>query len=312
VEASNDTVRVHLRGSYDFERLERAVRDLQPLLQLDYPARIHLDLGGLVFIGPTAIALLEAALRRLEDEGLLVSGGLIVEPTSRLTAQYLRRMDFFRGLASVGDVPESFERRKPVGFRPCQEFTGEDDYWVVARDLTDALAERCQMDTLAKAAIRVCLDELAENVVQHADSPLGGFAAAQGMPKRHRFEIGIVDLGVGIRRSLSKNPRYADIKDDVIAIETALRPRVTSTPERNSGIGLSVTKLLLRDNGGSLLVRSGTGLVVGGAEDRAESTAVGLTGTLVAVRARTDRPLDLRAVYRRLPVEDDDETVDDD
>ena len=49
----------------------------------------------------------------------------------------------------------------------------------------------------------------------------------------------MVDLGRGIRLSLTNNPAYADIEDDVTAIATALEPRVTATPERNSGLVFS-------------------------------------------------------------------------
>jgi hypothetical protein len=37
---------------------------------------------------------------------------------------------------------------------------------------------------------------------------IGGVAAAQGYPKKHKFEIAIVDLGVGIQRSLKKDPHH--------------------------------------------------------------------------------------------------------
>lgn len=111
----------------------------------------------------------------------------------------------------------------------------------------------------------------------------------------------MVDLGIGIRASLIRNQAYRDVDTDVEAIEAALEPRVTSTPERNAGIGLFVTKLLLSANGGEMLVRSGTGAVYRGSEDRAESRATRLPGTVVALRARTDRPLDINAVYAQLP-----------
>jgi anti-sigma regulatory factor (Ser/Thr protein kinase) len=284
VAAQGEDLVVELRGSYDLDRLERAIRDFKPLLEVDQPVRVRLDMGGAVFLGPTTIALLEAGIRRIEEAGHLLSGGSIVLPRNRLT-----------------------ERRNPIGFRPCQQFQTETDFPVVSKALTDALAERCNVDNIAKAAILICLNELTENVVHHAYTDLGGFAACQATLKKRRFEVGIVDLGIGIRQSLAKNPRYADIDSDVKAIETALQPRVTATPVRNSGIGLSITKLLLRDNGGQLIVRSGAGLVVGGSEERAETTPVELPGTIVAMRAQTDRPLDIGKIYEALPQDDDDE-----
>lgn len=295
-----ETVTVRLAGNYGFEWIERMVRDLQPLLNVQERVRIELDLGGLVFVGPTSLALLEATLKRLENEDLLEPGGIIIEPRSPLTSQYLHRMDFFAGLDSIEGIEEPFERRDPVGFRPCQGFATEDDYWRVAASLADALTERCKVEEIAQAAIRICLDELTENVVHHADSPVGGFAAAQGTPKKNRFEVGIADLGIGFRRSLIKNPNHADITSDAEAIETALRPFVTSTPARNAGIGLYITSRLLKSNGGSLVVRSGRGRLVAGVEEGTSEADVELPGAVVALRARTDRPLDIGEVYKEV------------
>jgi anti-sigma regulatory factor (Ser/Thr protein kinase) len=207
-------------------------------------------------------------------------------------------MNLIRELAV--DHPEDFERKDPLGFRPVEHFTNDDDYWKVAGSMSDALVEQCKVDDVAKAAIRVCLDEICENVVHHADTPLGGFAAAQGWAKGGTFEVAIVDLGVGIRGSLTKNPDYVHIDDDAEAIATALKPRVTSTPERNAGIGLFITSMVLAFNGGHLLARSGNGVAFRGAKPRNERRTATLPGTVVAIKANADRPLDLTPVYEAL------------
>ena len=62
-----------------------------------------------------------------------------------------------------------------------------------------------------------------------------------------------------------------------------------------------MTRLLLRTNGGQLLVRSGVGAVYSGAQERATVARVSLPGTLVVLRARTDHPLNIaRDVYPKL------------
>jgi signal transduction histidine kinase len=101
-------------------------------------------------------------------------------------------------------------------------------------------------------------------------------------------------------------PAFGDWPDDVAAITRALQPRVSATPKRNSGIGLFITKMLLDANGGVLLVRSGHGLVESGAVNRRQTSEIALPGTLVVLRARTDRPLNINAVYEKL----DDERTD--
>lgn len=302
---TDSALSVRLSSSYRIDRVDRLIGDLLPLIELEEPRRIELDLGGLVSVSPAALALLTAVLKRLDEDGLYALGSVLLPPRSTPVRNYLLRMGLLRLLMGEAYPAEPFERRPAVGFRPCQEFREQDQCHAVAADLTDALAERCNTDTLARFSIRICLDELAENVIQHADTPLGGFAAAQGWLQSQQFEIGIVDLGVGIQASLRKNPAFADIGDDLTAIQTALEPRVTSTPERNSGIGLFITKLLLRANGGVLLVRSGNAAVYAGAQEDAALRDVRLPGTLVALRARTDRPLNIKEVYRQLPDDQD-------
>lgn len=299
---TNETLTIALAGGYPFKQLERLISALHPLATLDERRPLILDLERLVFIGPAGLAWLIAVVRRAEDHNL-IAGGAVHMPKSRLTRQYLMRMDFLTtlGLATVDD--EDFSRREPIGFRPCRRFQDHDEGRRVATEMTDALAEICDTDQLARGSLLICLHELAENVIFHADTALGGFVVAQRLKKVPEFEIGIADLGVGIRRSLQKNPKYVDISTDVDAIATALEPRVTSTPDRNAGFGLAVSHLLLEANGGTLYVRSGRGSVYRGASDREQPRDLALPGTLVALRARTDRPLNVEEVYRLL--EDD-------
>ena len=86
-------------------------------------------------------------------------------------------MDFTK-LLFEEDIPETFKRKKAVGFRPVQHFRDDDDYWVAAKELTEALVERFKPDPVATAAIRICLDELAENVP--GDAPINPGRAGRG------------------------------------------------------------------------------------------------------------------------------------
>jgi hypothetical protein len=75
--------------------------------------------------------------------------------------------------------------------------------------------------SLSRLDPRACMAEVTENVVHHAEAE-HGFGAAQGWRKTREFEIGIVDLGRGVKASLTQNPMYVGIVDDVSAISTAL------------------------------------------------------------------------------------------
>lgn len=296
-----EELHVRLSSSYQLKTLGRLLRDLRPLVSLHEPAVTNLDLSGLVWMGPTAIALTTAVARKVGDDDLYLDGSRLTLPKSRSPRIYLERMDFLKGIFGHDlDRPEDFTRHAAVGFRPCSTFDSDDNYPGVASELTAAICETCETDDAARNSIRVCLDELCENVLHHADSGVGGFAAAQGWPKKHLMEVGIVDLGQGILQSLTKNPDHADIQDDVTAINTALRVGVTATPDRNAGLGLAITRLLLHANGGRLLVRSGAAAVYSGTDPGSEVLDAHFPGTIIALQARSDRPLNINAVYASL------------
>jgi hypothetical protein len=292
----NADLTLQLRGGYYFGQLERLIRDLQPLLHLKEPKAVEIDLQKMVFIGPTGTALLLATANRLGELGC---GVRITPPSNPLTYRYLLRSDFVR-LFTSSEYPEPFLRKAPKGFRPCAHFTTDEECTRVSRELSDALIERAPTDAGARGAIKTALHELAENVIFHADTPSGGYAAAAYSRKRHEIEMGIVDLGIGIRASLSKNPALGVVGDDVSAVQKAMIPTISSTPERNSGYGLAFTQLLLLFNGGSLRIRSGHGAAVMGPGIDYSARPDHLPGTLVVLRARTDQPLDASRAWKGL------------
>lgn len=234
----DDQVAVHLSGPYYLHTIRRLLRDLRPLFGLTSPAEVRVDMSGLTFMGPAAMALTLATLSKVRADGLMASESVIVAPRSRGMFTYLYRMDFVRVLFEGMEIQDPVERHEKTGLRECRHFVSEDECVVAARDLAEALEEKVSTDAVAKNSLYVCLSELTENVFFHADSENGGFAVAQPLTHSKEIEVAIVDLGVGIAASLRKNPQYAsDATDDLEAIKMAIRPTVTATPARNSGYG---------------------------------------------------------------------------
>lgn len=303
--SSTPSIEVALKGAYEIDDLDRLIDDLRVLLTVDTLSRVTVDLRELRFIYPTTAAVLSAALHRVVALDLRIANeSRVLPPDDENVRNYLLRADVIQAAAGVV-IAEPFSRRESVGFRECQLFETEDEATGVARELTQALEERCALDRTARDAIFTCLGELCFNVPHHAATQTGGIAAAQGYPQLQRFEAAIVDLGIGIRRSLAENPQYTNIASDLKAIETALQLGVTSKPgdtgpTRHSGYGLTVTQHLLQRNGGRLVVRSGSGEVHVGAKPLVEERQVDFPGTLVVMEAWTDAPLDVAVVYREL------------
>lgn len=115
------------------------------------------------------------------------------------------------------------------------------------------------METLTYA-----IREIMRNVVEHGDASHLWYAA-QYWPSKHKVEIGILDEGVGLMRSLAQNPKL-HVTSNSQALFLALQPGVSRVQKKqrrrsdgdwiNSGYGLYMTSALCQI-GGSFFVSSG-------------------------------------------------------
>jgi len=314
---TNPHLNVCLAGGYWLHSYKRVLRDLRPLFDLlesGSPAVVTVDMSRLTFMGPAALATTVALLMKVRDSGLTLGGGTIQAPRAPGMFRYLHRMDFFRLLFHDPGMPDPSTRSQAEGLLECQHFVDDDDLRPVTKAILDAIASKTELDDQAYYALDTCLSELLENVIFHADAaPHGGVAAVQAF--KNELEVAIVDLGVGIPTSLAKNPDYAELaqRDDLTAVQTALEPNVTSTPWRNRGWGLAFTELLLGLNEGHMTIRSEAGYVLRGSKNADKLVPdQPLPGTLVAMRIKTDQPLDYSKAWAMLDaeigsVEDDDD-----
>jgi hypothetical protein len=67
---------VVLSGGYPLPQVDRLVSSLAPLLELEGPRQVVLDMRKLVGVCPTALALLTAVAMRLSELGLFEEGSL--------------------------------------------------------------------------------------------------------------------------------------------------------------------------------------------------------------------------------------------
>ncbi len=141
------------------------------------------------------------------------------------------------------------------------------------------------------------LNEIAQNVAEHAAASGGAVAIAEVTRGGAELEVAIADHGVGIRASLEANPTQA-IASDLDALRTAVTPGVSARPDRPGpvGLGIYLTQLLLSDNGGALVMRSGTAQLEASATPSYAFDLARLRGTLVTLRFRTDKPVSLESL----------------
>lgn len=245
-----------------------------------------LDLSEVTEFGSAPLALLVASLRSIQRNG-------VQDPLRQLTAPLtcappllesnLRRLltdQAGYGLHEGGDA---------VGLRICEPFSTSGGVTRAVSAIQMRIAAETDWESVEVASFGALAADLAENVLQHARSDGGGVAALTMQPDEEIVELSIADCGVGIRGSLVENPEYENMDDDLSAIKAAVGPGATSDPGSGGGYGLFLARLVVRDNGGAILVRSGTTEWSEGA-GTSSRPCFQSNGTLIVVRARINQP----------------------
>lgn len=112
-------------------------------------------------------------------------------------------------------------------------------------------------------SIKYIVSELVRNVLEHSRSKNGAILCAQYYKKTNIIRIGIVDTGVGIKKTINySHPAQTDLK----AIQLALTPGITGTTlreggtERNAGAGLFFIKSIANVNRDYFMIYSGNAM----------------------------------------------------
>jgi histidine kinase/DNA gyrase B/HSP90-like ATPase len=190
-------------------------------------------------------------------------------PNNPDVAQYLHRMGLTElvkefGATVSGPNLTSVVNPLPDRLPEVRQLKNSTDAGIFASDVYK-LVNAHAGDKCARI-FHTMLGELLANTIHHAASPPGAFGAAQvhsgAISGRSGVEVSVADAGIGILKSLHKNPAYSQLGSSVEAIRIALHQGVTSVVgEEHRGDGLSRVAHQLHQHGGRLLLRSGDGTV---------------------------------------------------
>ena len=232
---------------------------------------VVLDLSSVEFVEPAGLCGLAALL-----EFLVPRSGLVgVRLAGHDVPAYLERMNFFRifghRIETNVDMTALEERRRgnPGTLQELVSFHSEEEIPGIINRISEIL-ENKDYRLRERAAICATLSEICSNAVEHGHSPFGAYAAVQayqhivsgGRGRGEEVIVAIADGGVGVRETLSKNPKYAEFTTtDNDALRHALKMGVSGTGEIGRGGGLAVVGQIAARAGGSLSLRSGSGRV---------------------------------------------------
>ena len=232
-----------------------------------------LDLRPVEFVEPAGLCGLAALLEFLIPRSCIVG----VRLSGHNVPAYLERMNFFRlfghRVETNVDVASLEERRRgnPGTLQELINFHSEEEIPGIINRISEILTNRGYR-LRERASICATLSEICANAVEHGHSPFGAYAAVQAYqhivsggrarPRGEEVLVAIADGGVGVRETLSRNPKYAEFtRTDNDALRHALQMGVSGTGEIGRGGGLAVVGQISARAGGSLSLRSNSGRV---------------------------------------------------
>jgi anti-sigma regulatory factor (Ser/Thr protein kinase) len=205
-----------------------------------------------IHMHPLALALAACAGASTTANGLKTLGAV---PNVR-SAPYLIRMKLFDYLSVK--PPRDIEEHEEAGrFVPLTQIRTADD---LRKTITDLIPLLHAAPAVADP-IRYVISELGRNVLEHSQSPVGGFVCAQYFRDKRRIAIGMADAGIGIHRAIRHSHASAS---EANSIQLALTPGISgATPkiggnETNAGAGLFFIRSIAKVSSNFFVIYSGS------------------------------------------------------
>jgi hypothetical protein len=196
------------------------------------PHTIHIDLSRCDYLGPDAASLLARFCFMANDS----KTNIVVQPPQ--APAELRNYWIYSGLSrlffpSTATPPEDKEHR----VLPIRQFT--EAKFTDSDDVVNLIKYHQKLSVDLEEYLRVCINEVVQNVKDHAQSPAGAVMAGRYMRKSKEVRIAVVDAGKGICKTLK--PKYPDTTPE-LALRRVLRGGY-SAMSRVNNLGLGISNL---------------------------------------------------------------------
>lgn len=163
----------------------------------------------------------------------------------------------------------------------------EKNIYDVYQRVVGVLTQYVEIETTILQALSYCFYEILDNVLIHSDKELGTVITHYDAVN-HVLSFLVADDGIGVRKSLAENEKYADISE-AEALRICIKDAITDG--KGMGFGLYSTYLLARDAGLRFEVRSGghTLTLQNGGETTSETEF--WQGTIVYLQIQTNKEI---------------------
>lgn len=204
---------------------------------------LTIDLSRVTFIRPAGVVSALALVQKAGTAGLVCT---LLLPHDSSVCGYLAEVRFLDALDAIANVvarDETLARIRPSGLTTLvrvQNFGDSGEVEGIANQIVDVF--QTPRFGLSGALLETChtvVVELANNVIEHAESSGWILAQQYRFPQGAAIEIAVVDMGVGIRASLRRNSSvYKGVRDDADALKLAISEGVSRVRDPHRGYGL--------------------------------------------------------------------------
>lgn len=218
-------------------------------------SQVTINFRTLDFIEPTGVTILSNITEWLLKRDVKVSYKYPQQLGSRPALEFLDDSQYFKHY--VGEYKRRFASTRPttiplelVGYNESYQWFQKTQRW---------LANRLNVSTGSLTNIKICFEEIFNNINDHSQEHIG-CVFAQHFPNKNTISVAISDFGVGIPSKIQEqHPWLSD--GEAIKTATEVGFSTKSTP-RNRGAGLdTLIYNVVNNNQGSVYIHSNHGIL---------------------------------------------------
>lgn len=190
--------------------------------------------------------------------------------------------------------PRSFDRSTYRGHThvPATNYRNPDEQFRSVNLIVNAILGAVpELDRRDFAAFEWSINEITDNVLMHAQSPIGGLVQVSTFQRNKKIvQYVVADAGVGIPRTLRET--HSEITSDTDALDRAIREGITRDKSLGQGNGLYGSYQICNHSKGTFSVDSGHAMLELDSRGRLSirNSNIPYSGTLVVAEIDFSRP----------------------